>query len=279
MTTNFDIDPNTQTVAAAWASSLLGQPEREVRFGFAPTGPTEAFADDEPRPDRKKAILAAALAAGVIAGSGIGVMLLDYTDSGQPTVVVPRSEDRLPSAPVAPPTESRTVGDNAPAPNPVVPQQQTGPAPVVPAPASDVGTPPAVTDTGPTVVVDVPIPDYPPRRPRSRRRTRTRSLPSHRTCRISTSNCRHRPNQTRIRRLSHRICLWPLCPSRTRSPIRRARRTSCHRSRPDRSISATRVGGQRNDRSTKLGRGPEHERRRARPSLGGRRSRGVRRNV
>lgn len=162
MTTNFDTDPNTQTVAAAWASSPLGQPEREVRFGFAPTGPTEAFADDEPRPDRKNAILAAALAAGVIAGSGIGVMLLDHTEPGQPTVVVPRSEGRLPSAPVAPPTESRTVPDNAPAPNPVVPQQRTGPAPVVPAPASDVGTPPAVTDSGPTVIVDIPIPDYPP---------------------------------------------------------------------------------------------------------------------
>jgi hypothetical protein len=160
MTTNLDTDPNTQTVAAAWASSPLGQPEREGRFGFAPAGSTEAFADDEPRPDRKKAIVAAALTAGVIAGSGIGVMLLDYTDSGQPTVVVPRSEGRLPSAPVAPATESRTVPDNAPA--PVVPHQQTGLAPAVPAPASDVGAPPAVTDSGPTVVVDIPIPDYPP---------------------------------------------------------------------------------------------------------------------
>lgn len=165
MTTNFDTDPNTQTVAAAWASSPLGQPEREVRFGFAPTGPTEAVADDEPRPDRKKAILAAALGAGVIAGSGIGVMLFDYTDSAQPTVVVPRSESRLPSPPVAPPTPARPAIDNAPAPNSVVPQQRTGPAPVAPSSGqgpADVGTPPASTDSQPTVVVDIPIPDYPP---------------------------------------------------------------------------------------------------------------------
>lgn len=33
MNTTYDTDPNTATVAAAWASSELGQPEREVRFG------------------------------------------------------------------------------------------------------------------------------------------------------------------------------------------------------------------------------------------------------
>lgn len=163
MTTNFDTDPNTQTVAAAWASSPLGQPEREARFGFAPTGPTDVFADDEPRQDRKKAILAAALAAGVIAGSGIGVMLFDYTDPGQPIVVVPQSEGHLPSPPVAPPIPVRPTVDNAPA--PVAPQQRTAPAPAAPssgqAPA-DVGTPPASTDSQPTVVVDIPVPDFPP---------------------------------------------------------------------------------------------------------------------
>lgn len=31
MTTSYDTDPNTQTIAAGWASSELGQPEREVR--------------------------------------------------------------------------------------------------------------------------------------------------------------------------------------------------------------------------------------------------------
>ena len=113
--TYYDADPTEsvradnepQTTASAWSSSPLGQLDHEVRFGFAQTGPTETIADDEPRPDRKKAILAAALAAGVIAGSGIGVMLFDYGDSGQPTVVVPRSEERLPSPSVAPPIPAR----------------------------------------------------------------------------------------------------------------------------------------------------------------------------
>ncbi len=39
MTSTFDPDPKTQTVqtvASAWSSSELGQPEREARFGFAP---------------------------------------------------------------------------------------------------------------------------------------------------------------------------------------------------------------------------------------------------
>ena len=41
MTTTCDTDPNTQTIAAAWASSPLGQPEGEVPSGFATAGPTE----------------------------------------------------------------------------------------------------------------------------------------------------------------------------------------------------------------------------------------------
>lgn len=65
MTTSFDTDPNTQTVAAAWASSPLGQPEREVRYGFATAEPTES--EDQKSP-AKRAILAAALASGVQTG-------------------------------------------------------------------------------------------------------------------------------------------------------------------------------------------------------------------
>jgi hypothetical protein len=172
--TYYDADPTEsvrtdnepQTTASAWSSSPLGQLDHEVRFGFAQTGATETIAHDEPRPDRKKAILAAALAAGVIAGSGIGVMLFDYGDSGQPTVVVPRSEERLPSPPVAPPIPPRPPIDVAPAPNPVAPPQRSGQAPVAP-PASglgpaDVATPPAGTGSQPTVVVEIPIPDFPP---------------------------------------------------------------------------------------------------------------------
>jgi hypothetical protein len=171
--TYYDADPTEsvradnepQTTASAWSSSPLGQLDHQVRFGFALTGPTETIADDDPRPGRKKAILAAALAAGVIAGSGIGVMLFDYSDSGQPTVVVPRSEGHMPSPPVAPPTPAPPVVDNAPAPNPIVPQQKTGPAPMAPASEqgpADVATPPVAGEPDTTIVVEIPIPDYPP---------------------------------------------------------------------------------------------------------------------
>ena len=107
MTTNFDTDPNTQTVAAAWASSPLGQPEREVRYGFAAPD-----SDDSPAGesfDAKRAVIAAALASGVIAGSALGVMLFDFSEAAAPTVVVPRSEGRLPAAPPAVLTETHTV--------------------------------------------------------------------------------------------------------------------------------------------------------------------------
>ena len=163
MTTDFGTDPNTQTVAAAWASSPLGQPEREVRYGFAAPD-----SDDFPASesfDAKRAVIAAALASGVIAGAALGVTLFDFSEAAAPTVVVPRSEGRLPAAPPAVLTETRTV--DAPSPSSVVSEQKTGQAPIAPAPpsgqgAADVGTPPAPAAGDTTVVVDIPIPDYPP---------------------------------------------------------------------------------------------------------------------
>jgi hypothetical protein len=146
VTTNFDTDSSTQTIAAAWASSPLGQPERGVRYGFAPTGTTESVTV-KPTSDRKRALLVAALASGVIAGATLGVMLFDYTDATRPTVMVPRSEGRLPGPPSALPTETRPAPDTAPSPNLVVSEQKTAPAPTVAAPPSeqptaDVGTAP-----------------------------------------------------------------------------------------------------------------------------------------
>ncbi|HET6732798.1 hypothetical protein [Mycobacterium sp.] len=177
MTTNFDTDSNTQTVAAAWApytqtiaaawsSSPLGQPEHEDRLGLATTGPTESVIPEEPQPSARRALLAAALASGVIGGAALGVMLFDFTESAQPTVVVPRSESGLPAPTSALPTESRS--DDAASPNPVVSEQKTAPVPLVPAPpsrqhAADVSTPPTVSGEGDsTVIVEVPIPDFPP---------------------------------------------------------------------------------------------------------------------
>jgi hypothetical protein len=117
MTTTYETDPNTQTIAAAWASSPLAQPEREVRYGFATAGPTES---DEPKSPAKRAILGAALASGVIGGAVLGVMLFDYTDSSQPTVVAPGP------APQHAVVVGRTTA--TPAPKPIVSEQITAPS-------------------------------------------------------------------------------------------------------------------------------------------------------
>ena len=142
MTTTYDTDPNTQTIAVAWASSPLGQPEREVRYGFATTSPTEPVTAFEVQPTVARVMIAAGLACGIAAAALVGVMFFADTDSAQPTVVVPRSGAGL-SAPETSgaSSSSRLVSDSA----------QQGPA--------DVAVP---RDT--TVVIDIPIPE-PPKRP------------------------------------------------------------------------------------------------------------------
>lgn len=159
MTASYDTDPNTQTIAAAWASSELGQPEREVRYGFATTGPTESVTASEEEPTARRVMVAAGLACGVAAGALLGVMLFTYNDSSEPTVVAPGPA----------PQHAVVVGPNtaAPTPKPVVSEQSTAPTAVIPAPRvqppmADVATPPPASKGDTTVVVDVPIPDYPP---------------------------------------------------------------------------------------------------------------------
>jgi len=167
MTANYDTDPNTDTIAAAWASSPLGQPERDVRYGFATAGPTDSvITANGPKSSAKRALLAAALASGVIGGAAFGVMLFDYTDPAQSAVVVPgsgvglsapetsgaSSSSRLPGPPRALPGEPLPAPEGAPSPNPVVSvpdSAQQGPA--------DVAVP-----GDRTVVIDIPIPEYPP---------------------------------------------------------------------------------------------------------------------
>lgn len=104
-------------------------------------------------------MVAAGLACGVAAGALLGVMLFTYTDSSQPTVVAPGPA----------PQHAVVVGPGtaAPTPKPVVSEQSTAPTAVIPAPrvqppTADVATPPPASKGDTTVVVDVPIPDYPP---------------------------------------------------------------------------------------------------------------------
>jgi hypothetical protein len=167
MTTSYDTDPNTHTIAAAWASSPLGQAERDVRDGFATTGPTEQVAASEEEATAKRVMVTAGLACGVAAGALLGVMFFANTDSSQPTVVAPGPA----------PQYAVVVGPSTavPAPKPVVSEQSTAPTVVTSAPTVDipapkaapstttaVATPAAAPQGGTTVVVPVPIPDYPP---------------------------------------------------------------------------------------------------------------------
>jgi hypothetical protein len=168
MTTTYDTDPNTQTIAVAWASSPLGQPEREVRYDFATTSPTEPVTAFEVQPTVARVMIAAGLACGIAAAALVGVMFFADTDSAQPTVVVPgsgaghsapetsgaSSSSRLPGPPRGLPGEPLRAPEGATSPNPVVlvsDSAQQGPA--------DVAVP---GDT--TVVIDIPIPE-PPKRP------------------------------------------------------------------------------------------------------------------
>ena len=141
----------------------LGQPEREVRYGFATTGPdANRSSHPEEAPTAKRVMVAAGLACDVAAGALLGVMLFTYTDSAQPTVVAPGPT----------PQHAVVVGPStaAPAPKPVVSEQSTAPTVVIPAPRVAcrrhvrrvVATPPPAAAKGDTtVVVDIPIPDYP----------------------------------------------------------------------------------------------------------------------
>ncbi|MCT7659431.1 hypothetical protein [Mycobacterium deserti] len=143
MTTSYDTESNIQTVAAAWASSPLGQPEDDARygFGFAGSPPRDqneraAEADDPPRAV-KHAVLAAALACGIGVGSAVALTFSDFDRSAivpGPTPAVVITPDARASAP-------RTATPDAPG-------GQRGPA--------DIAMP------GNMVTVDTSVPASPP---------------------------------------------------------------------------------------------------------------------
>ena len=150
-TAYYDTDPNTHTVAAAWASSPLGEPDGEVRYGFAATGAGEPdVAVHEPTPLATRAMLVAALVSGIVGGATLGAVLFGYADPAQPTVVVPGSgaaqtvpSNAVVATPSSPPAPPKPDAVPAPAPKTVVsaPKSAQAAAPA-PKPAADPGTPP-----------------------------------------------------------------------------------------------------------------------------------------
>ncbi|MGV0792634.1 hypothetical protein [Mycolicibacterium sp. XJ1819] len=142
MSTTYDTEPQTATVAAAWASSALGQPDDERRLGFAePTQPVGVPDVEARRPVARHALIALALAGGIGAGAALGLFFVDLTP-GQQTV-----------APGIVSTPSQTVavtpdGGRPPQAPPVAPAPANGPS------SAGVGTP--LAPTGEPVAVAVP---------------------------------------------------------------------------------------------------------------------------
>jgi hypothetical protein len=149
MTTTYDTDPNSPTIAAAWASSPLGAPDTEVGHGFdaAVTEP------DEPA-TAKRVMVTAGIACAIAAGALTGVMSLYPGGSTQPAVTVPAHDPR--------PAVQIVHGTATPAPEQSTTATGAQPTPrVTPLPSapntSNIATPPPVApqpDT--TVVVDIP---------------------------------------------------------------------------------------------------------------------------
>lgn len=107
MTSIDDTRSNTHPGAAAWASSPLGDPRCDGRYG---TGPTEFGKIADARPSAKRALLAAALACGVIGGATLGAVVFGGAPSA-PFAVIP-------AGPVAHPVPTpAVVAPNAPAPH------------------------------------------------------------------------------------------------------------------------------------------------------------------
>lgn len=156
MTTSYDTDPHAPTIAAAWASSPLGQPDTEVGHGFEATVPSAPIADlDEPA-TAKRALVAAGVAFAVAAGALTGVMLFYTGDSSQPTLTVPAPAVQIGPSTVAPAPEQST------APTVVRPAPRVAPRPAAPSPSNIATPPPAAPQPDTTVVVDIPpLPENP----------------------------------------------------------------------------------------------------------------------
>jgi len=164
-------DQNTNTIAEAWASSPFDEPESDDEYGFtAPAQPVIDADSDATRSVAKHAIVIGSVACGIGVGAALGLIFFNPTLL-QPTAVVPEVGTSPHDAVVVTPT------DQTPSPKPVEPAQETQLATVATAPAHrpaaaapglppvgtpDVGTPPAPAAPDTTVVIDIPIPDFPP---------------------------------------------------------------------------------------------------------------------
>jgi len=160
MTTSYDTDPNSPTIAAAWASSPLGEPDTEVGHGFEATGTDASITDPEEPATAKRVMVTVGIACAVAAGALTGVMLFYAGGSSQPAVTVPAPDPRpavqVGSSTVAPAPEQST------APTVVRPAPRVAPLPASPSPSNIATPPPVAPQPDTTVVIDIPpLPENP----------------------------------------------------------------------------------------------------------------------
>jgi hypothetical protein len=164
----YETDPSTYTIAEAWMSSALGEPDEDIRYDFA-----AAQSDDRQGSTAGRAKLFAVLASGIIGGATLGAVLFGSIEPANPTFIVPNSgvsTSPLPASstpPSTPPSAPPKPAAVAPAPKPAVAQEQA-PKPVAPTPDAVPPAPNSAVDPGippvsaPPVVVDISIPPLPP---------------------------------------------------------------------------------------------------------------------
>jgi hypothetical protein len=151
-------DSNTQTVAAAWASSPLGFPDGDVAGDF--TAEPDTGHGPEVRVTRH-AVLTGVLAFAIAAGTAVGLMCFDTTPDGPP-VVVPGYTSPPPAVVVTPGAQSPTASAPAPSQVAAVPAAAGGSV-VINIPA-DAPTPPDVPAPAEPDVAD-PQPEPEPQPP------------------------------------------------------------------------------------------------------------------
>lgn len=181
MTAIYDMDPSTSTIATAWSSSDLGDPETR------PTEIWEALEADEAA-DRKRAAITrhAGLVAALVGvfgmGAAFGLAAFDFADWTPPTIALPYVSTQETPGPIhvapsvavsAPPTLPKSVAAvppnvvnpiptaSAPDSAPVAPTVANQPNPVTQPGPVTIFSPPANAPGGGKVTVDLAIPAPP----------------------------------------------------------------------------------------------------------------------
>ena len=158
MTAIYDMDPNTSTIATAWSSSDLGDPEA------GPTEIWEAFdadvaADREPASTTRHAGFVAALAGMFGVGAAFGLAVFDFADWTPRTITLPYVSTQETPGPIkVAPSVAVSAPDTLPKPVAAAPPNVVSPTPTASVPESaPVAVAPTVANQpGPVIIVSPP---------------------------------------------------------------------------------------------------------------------------